>query len=224
MRKAIDPDAKHDVWLEGTSKKEIKRAKEAAEKREVERRQRALEDDSLSTGTVLSTLIPLLERGETILEALARLGKRKDKKPKWQNKNKNIKNKGTAEDDAPGQDDVAEQARRQKVEDITGAADILMTRGQAEIYDVERELLVRQYRKETGEDWVEPVEQDDHEQTTSMEQLWEYRWTDARDGGAINGPYDANTMQQWNDAGYFGEGVEFRRKDDGDWTRVAAFA
>lgn len=224
VRKAIDPDAKHDVWLEGTSKKEIKRAKEAAEKREVERRQRALEDDSLSTGTVLSTLIPLLERGETILEALARLGKRKDKKPKWQNKNKNIKNKGTAEDDAPGQDDVAEQARRQKVEDITGAADILMTRGQAEIYDVERELLVRQYRKETGEDWVEPVEQDDHEQTTSMEQLWEYRWTDARDGGAINGPYDANTMQQWNDAGYFGEGVEFRRKDDGDWTRVAAFA
>ncbi|KAK5050041.1 hypothetical protein LTR84_004161 [Exophiala bonariae] len=224
VRKAVDPDAKHDVWLEGTSKKEIRKAKEAAEKREAERRKRDLEDDSLSIGTVLSTLIPLLERGETILEALARLGKRKDKKPKWQNKNRNNKHKGTAEDDTTAQDEAAEQARRQKVEAITGAADILMTRGQAEVYDAERELLVRQYRKETGEDWVEPVEQDDHEQIDSMEQLWEYRWTDARDGGAINGPYDSNTMRQWNDAGYFGEGVEFRRKDDGDWTRVAAFA
>lgn len=224
VRKAVDPDAKHDVWLEGMSKKEIKRAKEAAEKREVERRRRDLEDDSISTGTVLSNLIPLLERGETVLEALARLGKRKDKKPKWQNKNKNKKNNGSTEDDAPAQDDAAEQARRKKVEAITGAADILMTRGQAEIYDIERELLVRQYRRETGEEWKEPAEQENEAHSNSMEQLWEYRWTDARDGGTINGPYDAHTMQQWNDAGYFGEGVEFRRKDDGDWTRVAAFA
>lgn len=225
VRKAVDPDAKHDVWLEGLSKKEIRKAKEAAEKREVERRRRDLEDDSISTGTILSNLIPLLERGETTLEALARLGKqRKDKRPKWQNKVKNKKNTGTTEDHTLAQDDAAEQARRQKVEAITGAADILMTRGQAEIYDIERELLVRQYRRETGEDWVEPAEQSDEAHANSMEQLWEYRWTDARDGGAINGPYDANTMRQWNDAGYFGEGVEFRRKDDGDWTRVAAFA
>jgi CD2 antigen cytoplasmic tail-binding protein 2 len=206
------------------SKKEIKRAKEAAEKREVERRRRDLEDDSISTGTILSNLIPLLERGETTLEALARLGKRKDKRPKWQSKVKNKRNNVTTEDNSLAQDDAVEQARRQKVEAITGAADILMTRGQAEIYDIERELLVRQYRRETGEDWVEPAEQSDEAHANSMEQLWEYRWTDARDGGAINGPYDADTMRQWSDAGYFGEGVEFRRKDGGDWTRVAAFA
>jgi CD2 antigen cytoplasmic tail-binding protein 2 len=224
VRKAVDPDAKHDVWLEGMSKKEIKRAKEAAEKREVERRRRDLEDDSISTGTILSNLIPLLERGETTLEALARLGKRKDKRPKWQSKVKNKRNNVTTEDNSLAQDDAVEQARRQKVEAITGAADILMTRGQAEIYDIERELLVRQYRRETGEDWVEPAEQSDEAHANSMEQLWEYRWTDARDGGAINGPYDADTMRQWSDAGYFGEGVEFRRKDGGDWTRVAAFA
>ncbi|KEF54877.1 uncharacterized protein A1O9_09320 [Exophiala aquamarina CBS 119918] len=223
VRKAADPDAKHDVWLEGMSKKEIKRAKEAAEKREVERRRRDLENDSISTSTVLSNLILLLERGETILEALARLGKPKDTKPKWHNK-KNKKNNGMIEDDAPAHDGAAEQARRKRVEAITEAADILMTRGQAEIYDNERELLVRQYRKETGEEWKEPAEQDNAALANSMGQLWEYRWTDARDGGAINGPYDAHTMQQWNDAGYFGEGVEFRRKDDGDWTRVAAFA
>ena len=111
VRKAADPDAKHDVWLEGMSKKEIKRAKEAAEKREVERRRRDLEDDSISTGTILSDLIPLLERGETTLEALARLGKRKDKRPKWQSKVKNKRNNGTTEDNSLAQDDAVEQAR-----------------------------------------------------------------------------------------------------------------
>jgi CD2 antigen cytoplasmic tail-binding protein 2 len=56
-----------------------------------------------------------------------------------------------------------------------------------------------------------------------MDHMWEYRWTDSRDGGVINGPYDGMTMKQWNEAGYFGEGVEFRRTDGGDWTGVAEF-
>jgi CD2 antigen cytoplasmic tail-binding protein 2 len=53
--------------------------------------------------------------------------------------------------------------------------------------------------------------------------MWEYRWTDARDGGNINGPYDSNTMRQWNEAGYFGDGVEFRCSGENTWTRVAEF-
>lgn len=227
VRKKLDPDAQHDVWLEGMSKKEMKKAKEAADRRESQRRQRALEDDAISSSQVLATLIPLLERGETILESLARLGKRKDKKPKWQNKNKN-KNKrqnGTTTDNQPPpEDDAADKARRKQIETITEAADVLLTRGQPDIYDCERELLVRQYKRETGEDWTETTQPSDEDALETTEKLWEYRWTDARDDGAINGPYDANTMQQWNSAGYFGDGVEFRRKNVGDWTRVAEFA
>ncbi|KIW92949.1 uncharacterized protein Z519_06798 [Cladophialophora bantiana CBS 173.52] len=229
VRKAADPDAIHDIWLEGMSKKEMKRAREAADKREEERRKRDLEEDAKSTGDVLAELISLLERGETVLEALARLAKAKDKKPKRQPRSKHKKQNGELEGH-PTADETAEKARKAKVEKISGAAAILLGRGQAEVYDTERELLIRQYRRETGNDWNNPPQPEDLDSHAhaddSMVQLWEYRWTDARDGGAINGPFDGPTMKQWNDAGYFGEGVEFRKKHGGggDWTRVAEFA
>jgi CD2 antigen cytoplasmic tail-binding protein 2 len=225
VRKAADPDAIHDIWLEGMSKKDMKKAKDAAEKREEARRKRDREDDAKSFGDVLGELIPLLERGETILEALARLGKGKDKKAKWQIKNKNKNRNGAPVDHVANVDDAAEQARKQTVEAITGAADFLLMKGQAEVYDTERELLIRQYRRETGQDWIGPPQPDDNDALHGdSNQMWEYRWTDARDGGKVNGPYDGNTMKQWNDAGYFGEGVEFRRKVAGaDWTRIAEF-
>ncbi|KIW13580.1 hypothetical protein PV08_08769 [Exophiala spinifera] len=221
VRKAADPDAIHDVWLEGVSKKQMRKAREAAEKREEERRKRDIEDDALSTGEVLARLIPLLERGETVLEALARLGKSKDKKAKWQTKKNKKQNV-----DEKAEDDTVERARKEKVEAITGAADILLTRGQPEVYDAERELLIRQYRRETGEEWVDPQSKDVEAGNTSSdstEHMWEYRWTDARDGGTINGPYAGDTMRQWSDAGYFGEGVEFRRVDGGNWSAIADF-
>ena len=83
IRKANDPDAVHDTWLEGLSKKDMKKAKEAEEKREEERRKRAIADDQVLTSDILATLITRLERGETVLEALARLGTGKKKeKPK----------------------------------------------------------------------------------------------------------------------------------------------
>jgi CD2 antigen cytoplasmic tail-binding protein 2 len=226
VRKAADADAQHDIWLEGMSKKEMKKAKAAADKREAERMKRDLEDDAKSNTEILTSLIPLLERGETVLEALARLGKAKEKKHKWQTKNKKVKARnGSASGSTTVEEDAVERSRREKVEAITEAADFLMVRGQAEIYDTEREILMRQYRKEAGEEWSDPPEAKDSAIVdSSMEPQWEYKWTDARDGGAVNGPYDANTMKQWNDAGYFGDGVEFRRKDGSDWTRVAEFA
>lgn len=224
VRKAADADAVHDTWLEGVSKKDMKRAKEAADKREEERRKKAIEDDSITTGDVLKTLIPFLERGETVLEALARLGKGKEKKPKWQSKNKNQKKgqNGHAMDTEMSGEDPAEGKRRSDVEAITGAADLLLTRGQPEIYDAERELLVRQYRKETGEEWTEPKTSKGTD-SGSMK-MWEYRWSDARDGGETHGPYDGTTMVAWNDAGYFGEGVEFRQQNGVEgWSRVVDF-
>jgi CD2 antigen cytoplasmic tail-binding protein 2 len=234
VRKATDPDAQHDSWLEGVSKKDMKKAKEAADKRDEDRRQKAIEDDAVLTADILKTLIPYLERGETVLEALARLGKGKEKKkPKWQNK---TKNKRTAADDAMDFDpqnpaeDHAETRRREAVEAITGAADQLLTRGQVEIYDAERELLMRQYARETGEDWVDPPFNNDtytleqQHESEATKKTWEYRWSDARDGGEPHGPYDGITMAQWDAAGYFGEGVEFRRVgSEGPWMADVGF-
>jgi CD2 antigen cytoplasmic tail-binding protein 2 len=229
VRKAADPDAVHDTWLEGLSKKDMKKAKEAADKRDEDRRKRSAQDDAILTSDVLRQLIPMLERGETVLDALARFGKGKDRKPKWQNKNKN-KNKNRKKHESSvgdvdmGQDDPAEFRRKEAVEAITAAADLLLTRGQPEIYDAERELLVRQYRKETGEEWTEPDSSQTGASDGTETNFWEYRWSDARDGAEVHGPYEESMMRQWNEAGYFGEGVEFRRTLDGaEWARIAEF-
>ncbi|KAA8643622.1 hypothetical protein EYZ11_009779 [Aspergillus tanneri] len=228
IRKAADPDAVYDTWLEGVSKKDIRRAKEAAEKRETERKERDRMNDSVLTSDILKTLITHLQKGETILEALARIGKGAPKKPKWQqnrNKNRSKQKEASTEDIEMMEDDPKEAARKKAIDDITGAADILMTRGQVEIYNTERELLTRQYRRETGEEWIDPPEEDtrpnDSEHAPTM---WEFRWSDARDGGIIHGPYDRVTMESWKNAGYFGEGVEFRRTVDMDeWNKEASF-
>ncbi|KAL8826564.1 MAG: hypothetical protein Q9170_007353 [Blastenia crenularia] len=229
VRKAADPDAVHDSWLEGVSKKDMKKAKEAADKRDEERRQRNVEAESVLTSDILKALIPCLEKGETVLEALARLGRGKEKKkPKWQNRNKN---KRIAEDSMDVDvektpEDPAETRRKETVETITDAADRLLTRGQAEIYDIEREMLMRQYTRDTGEDWVDPPQQEAEVYSADGLQTkqWEYRWMDGRDGGQSNGPYDGAMMVLWNDAGYFGEGVEFRNADTGgEWSRSVDF-
>lgn len=221
VRKAADPDAAYDSWLDGVSKKDIRKAKEAAEKREAERKEKDRLDDIVLTADVLRTIITHLERGETILEALARLGKGLPRKPKWQNKKKNKKNNG-AEDVEMADENPDEANRRKAIDAITGAADILMARGQPEIYDTERELLTRQYRDETGEAWVDPPCNGGPEPEGPV--MWEYRWSDARDGGGAHGPYDSTMMDSWKSAGYFGEGVEFRRVGDtGSWSSTVNF-
>ena len=225
VRKAADPDAVHDSWLEGVSKKDMKKAKEAADKRDEERRQKTLEDDAILTSTILETLIPYLERGETVLEALARLGPPRGKKPpKWQHKPKSKRADDAMDlvaEKAP--EDAAETQRRRTVEAITEAADRLLTRGQTEIYDAEREALMRQYWRETGQDWVDGprVELAATADGEGKAKMWEYRWPDARDGGETHGPYDGGMMAGWTDAGYFGDGVEFRRVGEGEeeWSR-----
>jgi CD2 antigen cytoplasmic tail-binding protein 2 len=226
VRKAADPDAVHDSWLEGLSKKDMRKAKEAAEKREEERRRADVQKDSVLTSDALKTLILLLEKGETILEALARLGKSKERKPKWQTKNKNRRKQGNETKDTEMEDeDSAEAKRKAAVEAITESADLILGRDQPDIYDAERELLVRQYRRETGEEWVDPPARGVEETNTdSGPKTWEYRWSDARDGGETHGPYEGSMMVQWNEAGYFGDGVEFKRADDpGEWSRVVDF-
>lgn len=225
IRKAADPDAVYDTWMDGLSKKDIKKAKEAAEKREADRKEKRRAEDSLLTADILKTIINHLVRGETILEALSRLGQGLQRKPKWQTKQKNKgRHQNGAAEDTEMTDDDPDAARKEAIDAITGAADILMGRGQAEIYDTERELLMRQYRSETGEDWVDPACLSGNGEPEQPATMWEYRWSDARDGGEAHGPYDSAMMESWKNAGYFGEGVEFRRVGDrGLWSSTVNF-
>ncbi|KAF2718367.1 hypothetical protein K431DRAFT_231082 [Polychaeton citri CBS 116435] len=234
VRKATDPDAINDSWLEGLSKKDMRRAKEAQEKREEEKRRRRMEADATLSSDLLDTLVRHLETGETPLEALQRLKKdeKKEKKvPKWklkrQEKNKMDVDAGGAEEAANGHGSgaahPAERIRREAVEAITGAADALYSRQQLDIYETERERLLRQYKRETGEDWQPPAAEQLAETESSAngaDATFEYRWSDKRDGGQHHGPYDGGTMKAWNEAGYFGEGVEFHKVGTDEWTRL----
>ncbi|KAI0121529.1 hypothetical protein F4776DRAFT_631248 [Hypoxylon sp. NC0597] len=222
VRKAADPDAVHDRWLEGVSKKDMKRAAEAHERREAEQRQRRKEEDSVLTSDLLKSLILHLERGETALEALARLGRgqtKPKKVPKWKQK----KQKPEAMDvDAEKAAEDPEQIRiREAINAITDAADKLLGRDRPDIYERERERLIREYTREADEPWVEPQKESKAPSTTKM---WEFRWIDGRDNADKQGPFDGPTMKAWQDAGYFGEGVEFREAGEGVWSRVADFA
>ncbi|KAE8440980.1 hypothetical protein EG329_006143 [Mollisiaceae sp. DMI_Dod_QoI] len=230
VRRAADPDAKHDSWLEGIGKKDMKKAAEAHERREAELRQKRLADDALLLPDILRTLILRLERGETVLEALARLGKGQTKKrkvPKWKlKKQRQNSNDAMDVDTTKPAEDLEQVKIREGIDAITGAADQLLTRGQTEIYEQEREMLIRQYRRESGEDWVEPPAEEPEAGPDGSRpvKMWEYRWIDGRDGDAKQGPYDGATMVAWQDAGYFGEGVEFRKAgDEGPWSRIVDF-
>ncbi|KAL1590439.1 hypothetical protein WHR41_00724 [Cladosporium halotolerans] len=228
VRKAVDPDAVNDSWLDGLSKKDMRKAKEAEEKRENERRRKAMESDAVLATDSLSTLLSHLETGETPLEALQRLGRSKTKEtkiPKW--KQKRLKNKMDVDEPNGNQTDESdpvEAARKKAVEAITGAADALYSREQHEIYETERELLLRQYKREAGEDWQAPAPVNevtgDGAENDAQGEMWEYRWSDKRDGGEHHGPYDGPTMKAWNEAGYFGEGVEFKKIGEVEWSRL----
>ncbi|KAF3941200.1 hypothetical protein ABW19_dt0202685 [Dactylella cylindrospora] len=225
VRKAVDPDAVHDTWLEGVSKKEMKKAKESQEKRDKEARRKRLEEDELITGDIISDLVLCLERGETALEALARLntGKKapKPKKP-WQKKKGQDMDVDTSHKEP---EDPKEKTRKEQIEKITTAADRLLSRGFNEIYDEPREALTRLYRKETGEPWIEPQKPAEPEEEKELVDEWEYKWSDGQGDGQIHGPYGGAEMKAWKDAGYFQEGVVFRRKgeDETDWTRLPEF-
>ncbi|KAI1170569.1 hypothetical protein F4777DRAFT_568661 [Nemania sp. FL0916] len=250
VRKAADPDAVHDRWLDGVSKKDMRRAAEAHERRDAERRQRNREEDSVLTEDLLKNLITHLERGETALEALARLGRAQNKLkgkvkkvPRWKQKKQaaakndamdvdedkeqdNGKGKGKEKEKEKEAEDPEQARIKEAIDAITDAADKLLGRDRPDIYDRERERLIREFVRATDEEWVEPVREpaaaaaeSDGERTKT----WEYRWTDGRDGADKQGPFDGKMMKAWQDAGYFGEGVEFREVGDEIWSRSADF-
>lgn len=232
IRSAADPDAVHDRWLQGLSKKEMKKAADAHLKREAEQKQQRREDDNVLTADLFGSLIQRLDRAETPLEALARLGKSKTSKakqkvPKW--KLKKMKNASEKMDvDAEKEAEDPNQVKiKEAIDAITEAADRLLRRDYPDIYDTEREMLMREYKSETGEDWVEPAKPAEEEADGGIAfrpKMWEYRWTDGRGGGEKQGPYDGPTMKAWQEAGYFGEGVEFKPAgEEGGWTRAASF-
>ncbi|OAL50934.1 hypothetical protein IQ07DRAFT_406524 [Pyrenochaeta sp. DS3sAY3a] len=210
VRTAFDPHAIHDSWLQGISKKDMKKAKAAQEKMNADLKARERAEDAIITSEVLSELIALLVAGETPMEALMRYGKITAK----QNNNAAKKKKSQAMDvDVDPAKEAAVAKAKAAIDSITECASRLSRRIGEDPYDLAREMLMRQYKGETGEDWKNP---------SPEKSEWEFRWLAAGEDD-INGPYDQATMQQWDESGQFAAGAEFRRVGEWEWSRLLDF-
>lgn len=83
--RTVDPHGMHDKWMDGLDEREIKLARRRKREQEKKQKERMLaEEEELkrSGGKIAweKQLLPLLKKGESILEALQRLGA-KSKKP-----------------------------------------------------------------------------------------------------------------------------------------------
>jgi len=82
-----DPHEKHDTWLDAVDKEAIKKARRAHRERErLEKEREAREEQISGVGSeerehaLMRSAVELMERGETVLEALQRLGMEEKKK------------------------------------------------------------------------------------------------------------------------------------------------
>jgi CD2 antigen cytoplasmic tail-binding protein 2 len=202
--RSFDAHAVHDKWLEDVGEREMKKARRAkrnAEKREKER----IREEEKSGITVAigegktrmeMELVGYLQPSESVIDALARLGKEKKKKAQ--------KSAGVAKTS-----DV--KAKAPDIDRITALASALLVHD-AEVYSTTFEAHVRSIRRSgvVPAEWNPPVT------------AYEYRWADnvgAPDTkGAVYGPFSALEMRTWYDASFFGfsgEKILLRKVKDG---------
>jgi CD2 antigen cytoplasmic tail-binding protein 2 len=210
---AKDPHAEHDKWLTGHySRKGIKEAKEAKERREKERKAREKNQDNarLDEDECFMKLAELMEKGETVLEALQRLGAVVKKAGR--------KNAKTAVSDKDGMTPEMERAKKE-LEQITSLSSALMSRfGKINAYDETYESILRVVRRSglVRETW-DPAAARDKQGNGHIEEdtrQFTYKWSPAYLAATtqsvepdvqIFGPYPAQDIKVWFENGYFGD-------------------
>ena len=215
VRKAADPKAHQDAWMEGLTKGQIKRAEEGMRKqleREQEMERREAEESRVKPQERLVRLIRCLQPRETALDAMARL--KPKKMNKWQASQKWKKSKMAVDQDTPVSEEDAAKAKQQ-IEEITSHADKLLARGMLDIYSTRREILISTYQDESGERFRESSESV-RETGQGGQETWEYKWPGADE---VYSNFSSDNMKDWKEGGFFGDGVLVRKVGSADeWT------
>ncbi|KAF8201736.1 hypothetical protein BJ912DRAFT_515071 [Pholiota molesta] len=207
----VDPHGMHDRWMEGLDEREIKLARRRKKEQEKKQKERmAAEEKELqeSGGKIAweQQLLPLLKKGETVLEALQRLGV---KSKKTQTK----RSKQQAADASAMDVDNQQINSPTDIETITHLASNLMSLGDTDIYSKTYEELVRSVRSSaTVDETWEPQ---------SADVKYEYKWStpDVGQTEQTFGPFGEEEIKSWFNASYFGatgEKVRVRRVG-GEW-------
>ncbi len=214
-RNMADENEHQDSWLLDVKKSDIKKAQKAERilSQKAKQEKMKLENSYIGDGELLRQLIEILEPAQTPIEALQELNSEKSRHNKSRNNNL-----------TQLQEDITkENARKRSVLNITEACDQLLQRGYTDIYDTERELLMRQYRKKTGHDYEDPARvrkrsrspsSSKWEPTKQLKKLnisepnqqWEFKW---EGNDEIHGPYSAIEMDAWAKS-YFDSRVSVR--------------
>jgi len=223
--RSFDPHAVHDRWMEGLDEKEIKKARRSHKQQErIQREKMKAEERELEQiggkDEVEKGLIRMLKKGETVLEALQRLGAKAKKNSVAVKKKPNNKTKGDPEN-APMSVDKTPKAPSD-IDHITHLASTLMSLGDTDIYSRTYEELVRSIRSsgKVDQSWV----------PTSADVKYEYKWDvpgASAPEGQVFGPYSEEEMRTWFKASYFGiagEKIKVRVVDGkwGDWDDVVS--
>ncbi|TFY81563.1 hypothetical protein EWM64_g2451 [Hericium alpestre] len=216
--RTFDPHALHDRWMDGLDEKEIKQARKRQRQQERVQRERirAEERELEEMGgkeAVERKVLGLLKKGETVLEALQRLGaqaKKGRQNAKIASKGKLAGTNGSAMDvDKPKP--IQAQV---DIDELTHHASTLMSLGDTDVYSKTYEEILRSVRSAGNVEptWVPP----------SADVKYEYKWdvpgATTAEGDAF-GPFGEEEMQAWFKASYFGvagEKVKVR-KVRGEW-------
>ncbi|KAI0256793.1 hypothetical protein BJV78DRAFT_1344714 [Lactifluus subvellereus] len=208
----FDPHALHDRWMDGLEEREIKlarrrkRRQENAQREKMQAEERELEQLG-GKEAVEREVLAMLKKGETVLEALQRLGARA-KQNKTSSQGASVftplpfcSASRTAK--AASQDPRAATDHRPSslpdVEQLTHLASTLLSLGDTDIYSRTYEELVRSVRSagKVDSSWVPP----------SADVKYEYKWDvsgSTGEQGQVFGPYSEEEMQSWYKASYFG--------------------
>lgn len=212
--RSFDEHAVHDRWMDDLDDKEIKLARRRKRQQErIQREKMKAEEIELEQsggkGALEMQLVGMLKKGETILEALQRLGAKSK-----QNLRSTRKVNGKAKDEtAMAVDKAIEKPKGlNDIDMITHLASNLMSLGDTDIYSRSYEELVRTVRSSgrVEPNWTPP----------SADITYEYKWDiPGQSTEETFGPFSEEEMKMWYTAVYFGESgekVKVRKVGD-DW-------
>lgn len=223
VEKERDPHAMHDAWLDSSDKAGRKRVRDAHKERMRREREEYEHEEAVNAQggrreETMMALAELTQRGETVLEALQRLGKQREK----------VKRKGGEE--------LKEAC--QEVERFTELVNIMVSLGVNEVYDWENEQFVRGVRKSgyVKEDWVPSSYKQEEEEAqpahvdTSNDAQWEYKQSPSYVATLppaqrpvevqVFGPFKQTDLLHWVRGGHLGpEGsfIKVRRVGQTEW-------
>ncbi|KAH8116798.1 hypothetical protein DFH11DRAFT_1577595 [Phellopilus nigrolimitatus] len=224
--RTFDPHAIHDRWLDDTDDREMKRARRAKRVQEKAEKEKLKAEarEAQQTGNkedIEKEMLSILKRGETVLEALARLGakakktkgkEKSTKKPRTHRSSMDVDGKGKPPP-TPKQDPSKPKTQ---IEHLTTLASSIMSFGDVDIYSKTYEHLLRSVRASGSvePDWTPP--------DVKYEYKWDVPEAQLQSEGAdpqVFGPFGEDEMKAWYSANYFGDSGEKVkvRASGGDW-------